>query len=57
MKKKIETFIYWITLVRPIYAILKGAYQGIKNVVIEEQMNRKNYEEIVKFYKDNENDE
>lgn len=56
MWKKIEDVIYWVTLVRPIYAILKGAYQGIRNLVIQEQINRKNYNEIVNFEKDNYDD-
>lgn len=56
MRKKIENFIYWATLVRPIYAILKGALKGIIKVISEEQLNRKNYEEMQNFYKDNEDD-
>lgn len=57
MRKKIENFIYWVTLIRPIYAILLGAYKGIKNLVVAEQLNEKNFNELQKWYKDLEDDE
>lgn len=61
MSSRLKNWLYWLSVVRPIYDIIKGACIGIYNVYMDAKSARQ-HEEIVKretenfykFRKDNE---
>lgn len=61
MSNRLKNWLYWLSVVRPIYDIVRGAVIGIYNIYIEAKAARE-HEEMVKhetevfnkFRKDNE---
>lgn len=37
---KLKNILYWLSIVQPILDIVKGAWQGIVNVIIQEDVKR-----------------